>query len=991
PRQVVEPASGIALPVTDLSHLAEAEREAEATRLAGEEARLPFDLSRGPLLRAQLLRLGEEEHVALLTMHHIVSDGWSMGVLVREVAALYEAYSEGRESPLAELPVQYADYAVWQRGWLQGEVLDRQMSYWREQLGGALPILNLPTDRPRPAVQSYRGAHESFTLPAELSERLNELSKQEGVTLYMTMLAAFQLLLSRYSGQQDIVVGTDIANRHRGETEDLLGFFVNQLVMRGDLSGDPTFQGLLKRTREVCLSAYAHQDVPFERLVEELQPERSTSRTPLFQVKLVLQNSSEQRLTLPGLELSPMHTGSEAARFDLAVLVGEGANGRLGGVWTYSTDLFDAETIRRMQGHFVRLLEAASSSPDKAISCLQFLSGEERSRIVDELNRTTTEYPQQLAHQLFEAQAEATPDAVALRFEGAELTYAELNAKANQLAHHLLSLGVGPGALVGILMERSTEMVAAILGVLKTGGAYVPLDPRHPLDRLAWTLEDTGLAVLLTQERLSGSMPSHWGHTLYLDAEWWAEMSELSVENPECGASSSDIAYVIYTSGSTGKPKGVMVEHRGLSNYVQWSCEAYGLKAGDGVPLHSSLSFDLTVTSLFGPLSSGGYVDVLPEGDVETLADALRTRGGYGLIKLTPSHMRLLTAQLKDEEVAAATRALVVGGEQLTAEVVGWWQKRAPGVRIFNEYGPTETVVGCSVYELKQGDGSTGAIPIGRPIANTQLYVLDTHGQVAPVGVLGELYVGGAGVARGYLNREELTAERFVADPFSDEAGARLYRTGDLVRYLPTGELEYVGRGDGQVKLRGYRVELGEVEAAVSSHPSVQSCAAIVRGQEQLVAYAVGRAGAVEWSELREHLRGQLPEYMIPVRVMWLDSLPLTHNGKVDKKALPEVDVVAEVDTYVAPRTPTEEELCGIWAEVLHVERVGVEDSFFELGGHSLLATQLLSRLRDVFGIEVSLKGLFEQPTVAALALILEESILAEIENMTEADVAQLL
>ncbi|MDT5296241.1 MAG: hypothetical protein QOJ76_3121, partial [Acidobacteriota bacterium] len=991
PRQLIDEAVEMELGMIDLSHLPEEERESEARRLAGEEARRPFDLSRGPLLRAGLLRLSDEEHVCLLTMHHIVSDGWSTGVLMREVAALYGAFSAGEPSPLAELHIQYADYAVWQREWLRGDVLERQMQYWRTQLGGELPVLELPADRPRPAVQSYRGAHEPFVVSESLSQRLKELSRNEGATLYMTLLAAFQVLLSRYTGQQDVVVGTDIANRNRAETEGLIGFFVNQLVLRGDLTGDPTFRELLRQAREVCLGAYAHQDVPFEKLVEELAPERDLSHTPLFQVKLVLQNASEQTLTLPGLELRSLHSGSGAARFDLTVLIGEGTNGKLGGVWTYNTDMFDAETIRHMQAHFERLLEAVAATPGEAISRLRILSGEERAQLVDEWNRTTTEYPRHLCvHELFETQVESTPDAVAVVHKDEQVTYAELNRRANQLAHYLREMGVGPEVLVGILMERSVEMVVAVLGVLKAGGAYVPLDPQHPLERLAWMLEDMGLPVLLTQERLDDRVPSHWGHTLYLDAEW-ASVAMHPDTNPAGVAVAPDnLAYVIYTSGSTGRPKGVQIEHRGVVNYLCWSRDAYAMTAGAGAPVHTSLSFDLTVTSLFGPLVSGGWVELLTDdSDVEALGRALVERGGYGVVKLTPSHMRLLSAQFealarlssdeptREQALAVAAdgaRALVIGGEQLTAEAVRWWQEYAPQARLFNEYGPTETVVGCCVYELKGGERPGSVIPIGRPIANTRLYILDARQQVVPAGVVGELYIGGEGVARGYLNRPELTREKFIADPFSDEAEARLYRTGDLARYMAGGEIEYVGRADEQIKLRGYRIELGEIETLLAEHPSVRESVVILRedaGDKRLVAYVV--AGETCADELRQYAREQLPEYMVPSAFVMLESLPLTTNGKLDRRALPAPELGgASADDYVAPRTPVEEVLTGIWAEVLRVERIGVEDNFFEVGGHSLLATQLLSRIREAFAVEISLKSLFESPTVAGVAACVE-------------------
>ncbi|MFL6286654.1 MAG: amino acid adenylation domain-containing protein, partial [Pyrinomonadaceae bacterium] len=971
PVQVVRPVEAFPLPLTDLTHMAEAEREAEVISLAAQEGQKPFDLSRGPLLRARLLRLSDEEHVALFTMHHIVSDGWSMGVLVREVAALYEAYSRGEESPLEELPIQYADYAVWQRQRLQGEVLEQQLSYWREQLGGELPVVELPTDRPRPAVQTFAGITYTATIDPALTDSLKALSKQEGVTLYMTMLAAFQLLLSRYTRLEDVPVGTAVANRTRGETESLIGFFVNTLVMRTDLSGDPSFRELLSRVKEVSLGAYAHQDVPFEKLVEELQPERSTSHTPLFQVIFGMQNAPREALEAPGLQISRVETESETAKYELVLNVTETGDTLLGS-WTYNTDLFDRSTIERLASHFDNLLRAAVSDPQAQAALLPLLSEAEREHAISEWNDTAAPSRTDLcAHQLFETHAEATPDAVALRFEGAELTYAELNAKANQLAHHLLSLGVGPGALVGILMERSTEMVAAILAVLKTGGAYVPLDPRHPLDRLAWTLEDTGLAVLLTQERLSGSVPPHRGDTIYLDGDFCEEVSGMSVENPVCSASSSDIAYVIYTSGSTGRPKGVMVEHRGLSNLVAAQRLLFSLSPSDRVLQFASPSFDASVWETFMALGNGAALCLAPPAPPaggRELADLLRDNG-VTVATLPPSVLSVFP-----EEGLPSLRVVVSAGEACPPELAARWSN---GRDFYNAYGPTETTVCATAHRC---EGTERVPPIGRPIANMRVYVLDTHGQVAPVGVLGELYVGGAGVARGYLNREELTAERFVADPFSDEAGARLYRTGDLVRYLPNGELEYVGRQDGQVKLRGYRVELGEVEAAVSSHPSVQSCVVILRedeGEKRLVAYVTG--GDIYTEELRQYAKEQLPEYMVPSAFVVLESLPLTTSGKVDHRMLPAPERGgAPVSVYVSPRTPVEEVLASIWAEVLHVERVGVEDNFFELGGHSLLATQLVSRVSDVFGVEMEMRRLFELPTVAALASIIERSLQEE-------------
>ncbi|WP_437667767.1 amino acid adenylation domain-containing protein [Sorangium sp. So ce1182] len=980
--QAIASALEVPFPIVDLQAFAEPALEAEVRRRAEEEGQEPFDLAKGPLLRTTLLRLGEQEHVLVLTMHHIVSDGWSMGVLVRELGALYEAFARGLPSPLPALPIQYADYAVWQRAWLSGEVLEAQLAYWKKQLSGAPPALELPTDRPRPAVHTYRGAVLPVALPRELSTALAALSRREGVTLFMTLLAAFQVLLHRYTGQDDIVVGSPIAGRTHPQTEGLIGFFVNTLVLRTDLSRQPTVRELLGRVREVTLGAYAHQEVPFEKLVEELSPARDLSRTPLFQVLFSLQNAPMPALVLGDVKLAPVEVEQTTAKFELTLSFGETEEG-LRGALEYNTDLFDAATIERMAGHYRTLLEGLVAEPGRRVSELSLLTEAERQKLLVTWNATEAEYPRDTCiHGLFEAQVEETPDAVAVVYEGQKLTYRELNARANQLAHHLRRLGVGPEVLVGLCVERSLEMVVGLLGILKAGGAYLPLDPAYPAERLAFMLEDAAVPVLLTQDRVANALPVTSCMMLCLDTDWEPIAGERQ-DNPASGALPDHLAYVIYTSGSTGTPKGVMIPHRGLVNYLWWCARAYDVAGGQGAPVHSSLSFDLTITGLFSPLLVGRPVVLMPEqGGVEALVEVLEGHEDFSLVKITPAHLELLQRLLPRERAAGRARALIIGGEALSWEALAFFQTHAPATRLVNEYGPTETVVGCCVYEAPADGGKTGPVPIGRPIANTQLYVLDAHRQPVPIGVPGELYIGGAGVARGYLNRPELTAERFIEDPFRAEPGARLYKTGDLCRWLPDGTLEYLGRLDHQVKVRGFRIELGEIESVLVQHPSVREAVVVARedapGDKRLVAYVVAREAPLPAvSELRSYVQSKLPEYMVPAAFVELSALPLTANGKVDRKALPAPDQAQteQGSTFVAPRTPVEEVLAGIWAEVLHLERVSVLDSFFDLGGHSLLATQVLGRLRPVFGVDVSLRALFDAPTVAGLATHVEAAL----------------
>ncbi|MBV9927461.1 MAG: amino acid adenylation domain-containing protein [Acidobacteria bacterium] len=975
PTEVVAPAAGYTLPVVDLTALPAGEREAEARRLAVAEARRPFDLAAGPLLRVGLLRLSEQEHVALITMHHIVSDGWSVGIFVREVAALYRAYAEGAGSPLPELPIQYADFAAWQREWLRGEVLEEQLGYWKRHLGGGLPVLDLPTDRPRPPVQTFRGARRFFEIDAQTSRALKSLARAEGATLFMALLAAYQVLLHRYTGQDDVRIGTPVAGRNRAEVEGLIGFFVNTLVLRTDLSDAPTFRELLRRAREVSLESFARQDLPFQKLVEELQPERDLSRPPLFQVWFVLQNAPLSSLDLPGLTIAPFEVDSGIAQFDLSLDMTETEQGLSGSV-AYNSDLFDPETIGRLIGHFQTLLASAAHNPDRSVAQLELLTPAEVELATRAWNDTGAGAPdERCAHELFEAQAALTPDAVAVRCGEQSLTYAELDGRANRLANFLRRQGVGPEVLVGICMTRVPELVVGLLGVLKAGGAYVPLDPAYPFEHLAFVTGDAQMPVLLTQTELEDRLPAHWGHLFCLDADWDAIGAEGDAPPPRT-ATPNNLAYIIYTSGSTGRPKGAQVEHRGLVNYLDWCLSAYGVGSGEGAPVHSSVAFDLTVTSLFAPLVAGRAVDLLSDAEgVDGLADALRRSEDYSLVKITPAHLDALTQMLPADEVAGRTHAFVIGGEALTWQQLEFWRAHAPATRLINEYGPTETVVGCCVYEVGAETGQAGGVPIGRPITNARIYLLDQYKQLVPVGVRGELHVGGVGVGRGYLRRPGLTAERFVPDPFSDEPGARLYATGDLARYRADGTIEFLGRADTQVKVRGFRVELGEVEAALGSHPHVARCAVVLRedapGAKQLVGYVVPVEGeTVAAAELARHLKGKLPEYEVPSAFVTLEALPLTVNGKLDSAVLPAPDT-ARPDlgsAYARPRTETEQLLAGVWADVLRLDEVGVHDNFFDLGGHSLLAVQVISRVRELFHLELAVRDLFEAPTVAGLA-----------------------
>ncbi|MCK6562463.1 amino acid adenylation domain-containing protein [candidate division KSB1 bacterium] len=980
PVQRISPPALFKLEMESLLTVAPAERDAEVRRRVREQALLPFHLATGPLLRLKLYRLAEDEHVVFVCMHHIISDGWSRGVFVNEMAALYRAFAGGNPVSLPELPIQYVDFAQWQRNWLQGEVLEKQLAYWKKQLAG-LTTLQLPTDRPRPPVQTYRGARQSFHLTPALTQALQELSQREAVTLFMTLLAAFQTLLHRHAQQTDIAVGTPIANRTRAETEGLIGFFANTLVMRTDFSGDPTFRALLQRVRETALGAYAHQDLPFERLVEELQPERDLSRSPLFQVMFILQNTPKRPAEeQPDLAVTVLESDGGTAMFDLTLSLTEAEHGGLTGYLEYNTDLFEHLTIARWLARLQTLLAGVAADPNQPVSQLPVLPPAEREQLLVEWNATQADYPGLCLHELLAAQAAATPASVAAVFEQQELTYAELDARANQLAHHLRGLGLQPEELVGICVERSLDMVIGLLGILKAGGAYVPLDPSFPPDRLAFMVEDSGLRILVTQSTLLESLPEHNAELVCLDTDW-DFIEGRSRAHPAKVNTPDHLAYVIYTSGSTGTPKGVQISHKAVVNFLHSLRQRPGLAANDVLVAVTTLSFDIAGLELYLPLLVGGRVVIASRetaSDGTALLDLL-TRAQATVMQATPATWRLLLAA--GWERGAGLKVLC-GGEALPRELAVQLLERSSA--LWNMYGPTETTIWSTLHPVEQ---SNAAIVIGRPIANTQVYILDAQLQPVPIGVVGDLYLGGEGLARGYWRRPGLTAEKFIAHPFSRTPGERLYKTGDLARYLWDGTIDFLGRGDHQVKVRGFRIELEEIEAVLGQHPAVQAAVVMARedvpGDQRLVAYLLAGGQQASGSELRNFLRLKLPDYMLPSAFVTLPAFPLTPNGKVDRRRLPppEGQVADEVrTTHVAPRTPVEELIVQIWREALKIEHVGVRDNFFDLGGHSLLSMQVIARLEKATGHRLHPRDMILQ-TAEQLAAVLEARQAAAAKN----------
>ncbi|MDJ0732575.1 MAG: amino acid adenylation domain-containing protein [Nostocaceae cyanobacterium] len=963
PIQIISDYIDFKLPVIDLQNFAQEKRELELYRLIKEEAKTGFDLTKAPLLRGKLLQLDAEEYVILLTLHHIISDGWSTDILIREIATLYSSYCTVRLSRLPKLPIQYADFAFWQRQWLEGEALQNQLAYWQQQLSGELPILQLPTDRPRPTVQTYAGKTLSFVLPETLSEGLKALSKQEGVTLFMTLLAGFKTLLYRYTNQTDIIVGSPIANRNRAEIENLIGFFVNTLVLRSDLSGNPSFRDLLKQIREVALGAYTHQDLPFEKLVEEIQPERNLSHNPLFQVMFVLQNPVKEKLDLPGLKVEPLTSNSTTAKFDLTLVMEDVEEGLIAH-FEYNTDLFEEITVSRLAANFAVLLQGIVAKPEQQLAELPILTTTEEQQLLDWSQGETKQLPELCLHKLFEVQVEKTPDEIAVVFADQSLTYREINQRANQLAHYLQKLGVKPEVLVGICVERSLEMVIGLLGIIKAGGAYIPIDSAYPQKRIEGMLTDSQLSVLVTQSFLLEHLAPHNTQVVCLDIEW-EKISQESNENPHNRVTPENLAYVIYTSGSTGKPKGVEICHGAVVNFLMTMQKTPGLTQKDIFLAVTTLSFDIAALEIYLPLIVGAKVVIVSREeafDGVQLSNKIASCGAT-IMQATPATWRmLLSAGWRGNQKLK----ILCGGEVLDYKLAQELQQRSQ--EVWNLYGPTETTIWSAVSCVEN------RINIGHPITNTQFYILDSNNKLVPIGVPGELHIGGAGLARGYLHQPQLTAQKFISNPFHPDSTSRLYKTGDLVRYCSDGTIEFLGRIDHQVKIRSFRIELGEIESVLNQYPDVQANLVVVRedkpGNQRLVAYIVSKSQQeIKNTEILNFLQDKLPTYMLPTAFVILDKLPLTPNGKIDRKALPIPEIGLEINQQnVLPRTPIEKQVAKIWAGVLGLEQVGIYDNFFTLGGHSLLATQVISQIRQVLQVELPIRRLFEFPTIASFS-----------------------
>ena len=954
----------------DLSVLDKEDREDQAQKIADREAQTPFILKSGPLWRMRIVKMDETDHMLLMTTHHIISDDWSSQVLIGEIIVLYDAFTYNLTPMLPDLGIQYKDFAYWQRNWLKDEVLKSHINYWKESLAGCAPVLELPTDRPRPAMQTFNGSFENFELSKELSNKLTITAQNFGATPFMLLLSSFYVLLQRYSGQSDINIGTPIANRNRKEIEGLIGFFINTLVLRANLSDNPTFGDFIAQVKNTSLGAYAHQDLPFEKIVDAVQPVRDTSHSPLFQVMFVLQNTPGPVSTPQAdLVVSPVESHVGISKFDLTLFMSE-ENDQYFGSFEYNTDLFDNETIERMSRHFANLLSAFVTNPELPVSAYPLTLPLERNSLVQRFNPAPVEKDiTGPLHQLFVHQVDITPDARFITFMNQNFSYNEINAKANQLANYLIQSGAQPDSLVAVCLDRSPDLIISLLGILKTGAAYVPIDPSYPDERINYILNDSGATILISSgkyiERLSPTAKA-----VDMDS-FWANENSGKFANPIVEIDADNLAYMIYTSGSTGNPKGSMITHGGLTNYLDWINRAYPVEKGRGSIFYASISFDATVTSVFSPILTGKGLDIVPEDEnLESYLQNNKDATDYSLIKITPAHLALLGSQIGEEKASKLTHAFVVGGENLTAEQISYWQQNAPETLLFNEYGPTETVVGCVVYEAVKWQGH-GSVPIGRPISNSSIYILDQNLEPVPTGVAGELYIAGEGVSRGYLNRSDLSADRFMPNPFRG-TGNRMYKTGDLVRVLNNGELIFLDRIDNQVKVRGYRIELGEIEAALQEYNGIDSAAAIVRedtpGDKRLVAYYTESNGSLEIGSVRVYLKERMPEYMVPSIFVHLDDLPLTTNGKVNRKSLPkpEYSDIQKKSEFVAPLSDKEKQMAEIWKEVLQIDQVGINDNFFELGGDSILSIQVISRARQS-GIFVSPKHIFQFPTIKQL------------------------
>lgn len=1004
----------------DLSAVPAPQQQTQAQQLIENQVQRPFNLAEGPLMRVTLLRLAEDHHLLAISMHHIITDGWSLNVLIRELTTVYQAVVAGQSNPLPPLAIQYADFAAWQRQWLQSEDCQRQITYWQQQLKD-VPVLQLPTDRPRPPVRTYRVTRQRMTLPVSELDALHRLSNQEGGTLYMTLLAGLKTLFHHYTGQDDICVGSFIANRNRPETRDLIGFFVNNLGLRTDLSGQPSGRDLLHRVRQTALEAYAHQDLPFEKVLEIVQPERTLSHAPIFQVMCVLQNFPHASDGLAGLAFSPAAMAHQKSDFDLTVWMQEKEDELLV-EFEYNPDLFDATTISRMQQQYRHLLAALAANPAASIADLPFLDKTELAQLRHwQQSPTTFPLPADLVPQQFEAQVARTPQAIALTHEGRQLTYQQLNEQINRLAHLLLARGIGPESRVAIFLERTPDMIVALLAVLKSGAAYIPLDPQYPTRRTADILGDTNAAAILTHSTLHPALPTTLPASVFLCLdELQPQLRQQPTTNPAVAINPDNLAYIIYTSGSTGRPKGVTISHAALLNYTIGAGKAFTITPADRVLQFASLSFDTAVEEIYPSLVHGATLVLRTDamlGSEQAFVEHCQA-WGITVLDLPTAYWHQLNSGLisKGLTLPASLRLVIIGGERALPEQVAAWRTHfGPQVRLWNTYGPTETTVVAISAEMTPtsraaangkhhppGERPTHEAPIGRPVANTQAYILNQHLRPVGQGVPGELYLGGRDLARGYWQDPRLTAERFIPNPLAEQPGERIYRTGDLARYRPDGQIEFLGRVDHQVKIRGYRVEPGEIENCLTAHPAVREAAVVVHQENdsslpRLVAYLVSTTPADETTfiaTLRQFVRETLPDYMVPAGFVVLNSLPLTTSGKLDRRHLPAPTFEQRLSSGPAitlPSTPEEEILAEVWSDLLERPEIGVHDNFFDLGGHSLLATQLISRIRDLFHIEMPLRALFETPTIAALAVAIDELLLAEIEQMSDEEVTALM
>jgi amino acid adenylation domain-containing protein len=1018
PRQEIEPAGAARFELIDLREPlqgAPAEsRAAAALERVEERIRTPFDLASEAPFRTTLVRWDDDAWYLLLLTHHIASDEGSRDILFRELERLYEGAQSGTldavRSALPTLPVQFADFATWQSAELARGTLDAQVTYWRARLAGLRP-LELPTDRRGATLPTFAGARVRATLPADVGDGVRRLALSTNASPYMVLLAAVKALLYRYTAQRDVAVGAPVAGRRHPDLENVMGYFPSQVVLRTDVDPDAPFAALVQRVRETCLSAFEHQDVPLERLLQEVT-DRNDPRAPLFRVSVQMTGGAASTPRLGDARVETLGTDAGNSKFDLVIGFDDRPDG-LRVLLEYRIDLFDASTIERLAEHLGVFLAGVTADPTVAVAHAPLLTERERTLLLDEWNATDVPFERDATvPDLVRRAAERTPDAVAVRGAGGTLTFAELEASANRLAVLLQDEGVRAGTRVGVYMRRDVELMPALLAVMKAGGAYIPIDPVYPVARVETMLADADAVCVLTQPALAAGLARSARPTIVLSRDAWPVERDLPADSrlPVRSATADDHAYVIYTSGSTGTPKGAMITHRGLVNYLQWAVTAYEVERGRGAPVHSSISFDLTVTSLWAPLIAGRPAVLVPDdAGVEGLVDLLRAEGDFSLIKITPAHLELLERSLGADAVGGRTRYFVIGGEPLPGESLQFWQRYAPETFHVNEYGPTETVVGCCVEFVTAAERVTGQVPIGHPIANTTLYVLDPAGEPVPVGVAGELYIGGAGVCSGYLGKPELTAERFVPDPFAAIPGARLYRTGDQARRRADGVLEYLGRLDFQVKLRGFRIELGEIESVLASDPTVQTVVVLARedapGDKRLVAYVVPSDGAERSAAaLRARVDSRLPEYMVPSAFVFLDEMPLNSNGKVDRGALPAPDPSASsVAAYVAPRSSLEAQICDVWTEMLGVARIGVNDDFFALGGHSLLAMRVIARLAEVLPVRLTIGAMFEARTVAALAARVVaslaeaeesndlEALLSDLDGLSDEDAAHLL